>query len=56
VMVALILLAAARARDDLDGSRPFTWLLLGGLVGVLAASIGFSVAMDRRRPPAVGRD
>jgi len=48
VMVALILLAAARAHDDLDGSRPFTWLLLGGLVGVLAASIGYSVAMDRR--------
>ncbi len=41
VMVLLILLAAARARDELDGSKPFTWLLLGGLLGVLSGLGGW---------------
>jgi hypothetical protein len=48
VMLSLILVAAVRDRGHLDGSRPFTWLLLGGLAGVLLSSIALSVAMDRR--------
>ncbi len=48
VMIALILLAAVRARHELDTKMVFTWLLLGGLVTVLFASALYSVAMDRR--------
>lgn len=48
IMLALILLAAARASDQLDESRPFTWVLLGGLAGVLVASTLYSLAMGRR--------
>jgi len=52
VMLALILLAAARDRVDIDPSKPFTWLLLGGLAGVLMTSTFYSLVMDRRRVPA----
>ena len=48
VMVLLILVAAARASDQMEGGRPLTWLLLAGLAGVLVTSTLFSVVMDRR--------
>ncbi len=48
VMVLLILLAAVRANDEMDGSRPLTWLLLTGLLGVLLSSTLYSLAMDGR--------
>jgi hypothetical protein len=55
VMLLLILGGAARARDELDGSKPFTWLLLGGLAGVLLTSTAYSVTMDRKGvDPATG--
>jgi hypothetical protein len=48
VMLLLILVAAARASDQMEGGRPLTWLLLAGLAGVLVTSTLFSLAMDRR--------
>lgn len=48
IMLALILVAGARDRGNLDVTRPFTWLLSGGLAGVLVSSILYSAAMDRR--------
>jgi len=37
VAVALLLVAAARAWDELDEDDPMTWLYLGGLAGTAAA-------------------
>ena len=51
-MLSLILVAAARAHDDFDGSNPLTWMLLGGFTGALASAAILSVTMDRRRAPA----
>ncbi len=39
LMVALILLAAVRARDEFFTDRPLTWLMLGGFVAVFIGSI-----------------
>lgn len=47
-MMALILLGAARARADLDGSNPMTWLLLGGFFAALVGAAGLIRMMDRR--------
>jgi len=47
-MLALILIAAARAHADFDSSRPMTWLLLVGLAGAMVAAAGLLVTMDRR--------
>ncbi len=48
IMVALILLAAARAHNQFDTSRPLTWMLGGGLVGVLIGSTALDQIMQRR--------
>ena len=47
--VALILVGAARAWDELDTSRPMTWAFVAGLSALLAALVGLHVAMDARR-------
>lgn len=47
-MMTLILVAAVRARDEFDGSRPMGWLLLAGFVGALVAAAALSVTMDGR--------
>ncbi len=47
-MLALILLAAARAHADFDASNALTWLLLGGFVGALVSAAALSVTMNRR--------
>jgi len=48
LMLALILLAVARTHDQFDGSRPLTWVLLGGFVVALASAAILSVSMDAR--------
>lgn len=48
VMVALILVAAVRARDEFFTDRPLTWMLGGGLVAVLAGAAWLA----RRARPA----
>ena len=48
VMMALILLAAARAHDDFDTSNPMTWLLLGGFAAALVGALVLSRTMDAR--------
>lgn len=50
-MLSLILLAAARARDEFDGGSVLTWLLLGGFVAAALSAAVLTVAMDRRRRP-----
>jgi hypothetical protein len=53
VMMSLILVAAIRARDDFDGSKPLGWLLLAGFVAALAGGAGLARAMSSgpdRRP------
>lgn len=47
-MLSLILLAALRAHDELDGGRALTWLLIGGFVAATASAAVLSVTMDRR--------
>jgi len=48
-MLALILLAAARAQADFDGGNPMTWVLLAGFVAAMASAAVLSVTMDRRQ-------
>jgi hypothetical protein len=47
-MLSLILLAAWRAHDELDGGRLLTWLLIGGFVAATVSAAVLSVTMDRR--------
>ena len=47
-MLALILIAAARARAEFDTSNPLTWMLLGGFAGALVGSLALSRVMDGR--------
>jgi hypothetical protein len=49
LMVALILVAAGRARGELFGDRPLTWLMLGGFGAVLIGS-GYLWVVHERRP------
>jgi hypothetical protein len=51
-MLTLILVAAARAHADFDGSNPLTWLLLAGFLGALVSAAGLSLSMARRQAPA----
>jgi hypothetical protein len=48
VMMALILVGAARAHDDFDSSRPMTWLFLIGFAATLVAAVVFTLTMDAR--------
>jgi len=47
-MLTLILVAAARAHADFDGSNPMTWLLLGGFLAAAVSAAALSVAMGAR--------
>jgi hypothetical protein len=53
-MLALILLAAARAHADFDASNLLTWLLLAGFVGAMVSAAVLLFNMDRHRSPAPG--
>jgi hypothetical protein len=46
-MLALILIAAARAHADFDSSNPLTWLLLGGFAVALLSAAVLVVAGER---------
>lgn len=46
--VALMLVAAVRARSELDPGRPLTWLMAVGFVAVLASSGRLWYAMEVR--------
>jgi hypothetical protein len=48
LMVALILLAAVRARDEFITDRPLTWLMLGGFVAVFVGSIALWYSQETR--------
>jgi hypothetical protein len=48
IMIVLFLVAAARAHDQLDSSRPMTWLLGIGLTLVLLAATALDLRMSRR--------
>jgi hypothetical protein len=48
LMVALMLVAAVRARSELDTGRPLTWLMAVGFVAVLAGSGSLWYAMEVR--------
>jgi hypothetical protein len=48
LMLALILLAAARARDEFDTGAISTWVFLIGFVGALVGALGLWFVMDRR--------
>jgi hypothetical protein len=48
LMVALMLVAAVRARSELDTGRPLTWLMAVGFVAVLAGSGGLWYTMEVR--------
>jgi len=50
IMLTLMLVGAVRARTDLYTDRPLTWLLLGGFVATLAASLWLWRAMSTRTP------
>jgi hypothetical protein len=53
LMVALMLIAAVRARAELDAGRLFTWIMLGGFVAVLLGSSYLWYAMEIRPRRAV---
>jgi len=53
-MLGLILIAAVRAHDQLDGSGVLTWLLLGGFFAAMTSAAVLSVTMDRRSRTASG--
>lgn len=48
IMVALMLIAAVRARAEFDTSRPVTWLMLGGFVTVFVGSGALWYTMENR--------
>jgi hypothetical protein len=49
-MLALILIAAARAHAEFDAGNALTWLLLGGLLATLVGAVAVTVRMaDRAR-------
>jgi hypothetical protein len=56
LMLALILLAGARATGQFDPANAMTWLICGGFVAVLAAGVTLSLRMEARmiRPAAGG--
>jgi hypothetical protein len=56
IMVALILIGAARARTQFHTGRPATWLMLGGFVAVLVGSAGLWSAMEARRRHLAARN
>lgn len=49
LMVALILIAAVRARSEFRTDQPLTWIMLAGFVAVLAGSA--ALLLTRRRTP-----
>jgi hypothetical protein len=51
LMVALMLIAAVRARREFDPGRPLTWLMLGGFVAALLGSgyLWYSMEIRPRR-------
>ena len=51
-MLALILLAAARAHADFDTSNAMTWLLLVGITGAMVSAAVLLFNMDRQRSAA----
>jgi hypothetical protein len=55
LMVTLMLIAAVRARAELDTGRPLTWLMLGGFVAVLLGSAYLWYSMEIR-PRRVAAD
>jgi hypothetical protein len=50
IMLSLMLLAAARAHDEIDPGRPLTWMLLGGVLLMLAGSAYLWVSYEARSP------
>jgi len=52
IMIALILIAAARAHRQFDTSRPLTWMLGIGLVALLSGSLALHHHMNGRAHPA----
>ncbi len=54
LMLALIVVAGARATGEFDSANAMTWLISGGFVAVLAAIIVLSLRMEARLagPPA----
>ena len=48
IMIALFFLAALRAHEQFDSSRPMTWMLGVGLGGVLVAATILDVRMERK--------
>jgi len=55
LMVALMLIAAVRARAEFDAGRPLTWLMLGGFVAVLLGSAYLWYSMEIR-PRSISAD
>jgi hypothetical protein len=53
-MLVLILVAAIRAHDEFDTTRPLTWAMGAGLLLVLVGSVGLYLRMSLR-PRASGR-
>jgi len=54
-MLALIVVAGARATGEFDSANAMTWLISGGFVAVLAAIIVLYLRMETRlAQPAVG--
>ena len=54
LMLALIVIAGARATGEFDSANAMTWLISAGFVGVLAAIVVLYVRMEARLPqPAV---
>lgn len=55
LMLALILLAGARATGELDSANAMTWLIAGGFAGVLAAIVTLYLRMQARQALAAAR-
>lgn len=55
LMLALIVVAGARATGEFDSANAMTWLISGGFIAVLAASIVLSMRMEARLARATAR-
>jgi hypothetical protein len=53
LMLALIVVAGARATGEFDSGNAMTWLICGGFIAAFAAVIVLSLRMDRLARPTV---
>jgi hypothetical protein len=53
-MLVMVLVAVGMSWNEFDAGQAATWAFVGGLLAVIAVSVGWYLSMERRRSPASG--